>query len=190
MKLGVTRGEPGTGGAIFSPCRTWRYMLWRRTKNAYSIVPNKGVLLFILVNPSVAGEIANDHTLSKAVGFGEKLGYGVVVICNPFAFVSQDIRNFEAKAKAGFDVVGPDNNETLRYWVDRSDEIIVGWSKYGKILNRGAVVLDMIRHNGKQAKALRINQDGSPAHPLMLPYSCVPINYPQTIQKPMVRLAA
>jgi len=46
-------------GAIFSECRTWRYFLWRRWDMALP------VLICVLLNPSVAGEVENDHTVTK-----------------------------------------------------------------------------------------------------------------------------
>jgi len=55
-----------------------------------------------------------------------------------------------------------------------SDAVICGWGKHGTLNNRGLQVLTLIKELGKIPLALKINKDGTPAHPLYIGYSIIP----------------
>ena len=59
-------------GATFSPCRRWRYLLWRQWDAA------KPVANFLMLNPSTADEVKLDPTCSRARNYAEKWGYGEI----------------------------------------------------------------------------------------------------------------
>ena len=53
---------------VFSPCRRWRYTLWREWQAELPMFgPNEGVkyVQFIGLNPSTADEVQNDYWLKK-----------------------------------------------------------------------------------------------------------------------------
>ena len=67
-------------GATFSPCRRWRYLLWRRWD------ATKPVANFLMLNPSTADEVKLDPTCSRARDYAERWGYGALIVTNIFAF--------------------------------------------------------------------------------------------------------
>ena len=53
--------------------------------------------------------------------------------------------------------------------------VICAWGAHGKLMDRGAGVMGMLRAAGVTLYALRMNADSTPAHPLYLPYSVRPV---------------
>lgn len=66
-------------GAEFSPCRRYRYVLWRTWD------PAAGSVNFIGLNPSTADEQVDDPTIRCCIGFARDWGYGGLVMTNLFA---------------------------------------------------------------------------------------------------------
>jgi hypothetical protein len=54
-------------------------------------------------------------------------------------------------------------------------QMICAWGSNVKGLSRPVEVLEKLRSWGVTPLALRVNGDGMPAHPVMLPYACVPV---------------
>lgn len=57
-------------GAMFSKCRKYRYVLWRIWDD------DKPRVMFIGLNPSIAGAIIDDPTIRKVIGFAKRWGFG------------------------------------------------------------------------------------------------------------------
>lgn len=167
-QLALAGTEKGT--AIFSPCRRWRYVLERRLRSG----PRR--LAMLLVNPSKAGEEMEDPTSRKGIGFAWRLDFDVLVIVNPFALVSTDVRGLLTAA----DPIGPDNDLHLARELSLADMVIAGWGRkagrLGRLIDaRAAVVAKMVP--AQKLHALRILPSGHPEHPLMLPYDLTPVLY-------------
>jgi hypothetical protein len=60
----------------------------------------------------------------------------------------------------------------------RASLVICGWGKAGGLRDRGKTVLMLIRSVGRIPHALKLNADGTPQHPLYLPYSKKPFEMP------------
>jgi hypothetical protein len=69
-------------GAEFSPCRTWRYALWRH----WDWQGHANCVMFVGMNPSTADELVNDKTISNCIGFAKRWGFGGIYMLNLFAF--------------------------------------------------------------------------------------------------------
>ncbi len=153
-------------GAIFSDCETYRYRLWREWE------ANKPAICFVMLNPSTADELANDPTIERCQRRAIAWGYGRVEIVNLFALRSTDPR---ALYGASADPVGPDNMTSILKSASLSDKVICAWGKHGAFLGMGDVVMRQLRaiYPGK-AHALKLNGDGTPSHPLYLPYNLEP----------------
>ena len=67
-------------GAAFSPCRRWRYLLWRCWDEPGPTAN------FLMLNPSTAYEAKLDPTCARARGYAERWGYGALIVTNIFAF--------------------------------------------------------------------------------------------------------
>ncbi len=159
---------PECSGATFSPCRRYRYTLWRTWD------PGKATCMFLMLNPSTADAIDNDPTVERCQRRAQALGYGGLVVCNVFAYRSTDPNALYAVA----DPVGPDNNAAILEQARGAGLVICGWGTHGALHGRGDAVLRMLRDAGVAPHALQVNADGSPKHPLYVSYAQQPALMP------------
>jgi hypothetical protein len=154
-------------GATFSPCRRWRYLLWRRWDAA------KPAANFLMLNPSTADELKLDPTCARARDYAERWGYGALVVTNVFAFRNTD----PARMKAAKDPVGPGNDAAIVRAAREAAIVVCAWGNHGGFLGRSTQVLEKLKANGIRLHALRVNAGGEPAHPLYLPsrLSAIPL---------------
>ncbi|MEI6949794.1 DUF1643 domain-containing protein [Paraflavisolibacter sp. H34] len=151
-------------GALFSPCGSYRYALWRTWD---SCLP---WLLFIGLNPSKATEGEDDPTIRRVIGFAQKWGYGGVYMANIFAYVTTYPRDLRACP----DPVGQ-NDGCLQWAAAQCKDVIFAWGKFPGAKARAREATSLFPH----AKALVINKDGSPRHPLYVPGNVEPVSYCQ-----------
>lgn len=152
--------------AIFSPCRKYRYTLRRRTG-----LDNDRVINFICLNPSTADEVVNDPTVSRLVTRGMRLGYGIVVVTNIFAWRSTD----PMAMKLAYDPIGPQNDGHLLSEAQAAELVVCAWGTHGAFRGRGDQVETRLRRHGVRLHVLRLTRKtGVPEHPLYLPYALEP----------------
>lgn len=150
-------------GAVFSPDRVHRYVLWRDIDLVTR--SESQVLMFIGLNPSTADECTNDPTVRKCIGFARLLGYGRMVMTNAFAYRSTDpLKLYQVN-----DPVGQQNNEWLQDCASKATTIVAAWGKRGRYLDREAAILNLLGRD--KLKCLGKNFDKTPKHPLYLPYT-------------------
>ena len=147
------------GSAVFSLNSVYRYELCRRW------LLGQGICCFLMLNPSTAGEKENDPTVTRCIDFAERWGYRGLSVGNIFALRSTD----PSLIKTHQDPVGPENDLHLSWIIRACDLVVCAWGNDGKISGRGARVRAMVERLGKAPHVLRLNKDGSPAHPLYLP---------------------
>jgi hypothetical protein len=168
---------PSTMGATFSPCRQWRYLLWRIWN------PDLPMALFILMNPSKADEVENDPTVTRQQVRVMKWAelefdlprFGGVVVANAFGWRETDSRLLKVRIKEGVDIIGPDNDRHILEAAKSAGIAVCGWGQPGNLLGRGKVITEMLAGAGIKLHALRIAKDGTPWHPLYLGYDLKPI---------------
>jgi hypothetical protein len=146
-------------GATFSPCRRWRYLLWRRWD------ASKPVANFLMLNPSTADEVKLDPTFSRARDFAERWGYGALIVTNIFSFRNTD----PDEMKAADDPVGPGNDAAIVQAARDSAIVVCAWGNHGAFLDRSSRVKALLTKHQVPLHALRLNANGEPAHPLYLP---------------------
>jgi hypothetical protein len=156
-------------GAIFSPCRRWRYLLWRRWDT------EKGVCVFIGLNPSTADERVDDPTIRRCVRFAKDWGYGSVYMVNAFAFRATDPKVMLA---AGQNAIGPQNNTWLLEAGQVADLVIACWGADGHHLARDDEIRRMYAGARLNLYALGFTKRGLPRHPLYLKASTQPALWP------------
>lgn len=150
-------------GATFSPCRRWRYLLWRRWGDG-------GAVNFIMLNPSTADEHNNDPTVERCQRRAVKLGYSAISVTNLFAWrATNPLELYSAE-----DPVGPDNDATICTTASASDLVICGWGNHGSYRGRSIAVADMLTLAGVRLHVLSITNTGEPGHPLYLGYGREP----------------
>lgn len=150
-------------GATFSPCKLYRYTLWRQWDEGPT-------LMFLMLNPSTADEIDNDPTVERCQRRAVAMGYGRLVVCNIFAFRATDPQDMKAAA----DPVGPDNDQAILDQARQAAMVICAWGNHGGHLERSDTVAAMLKQAGIQLHCLEITGAGEPKHPLYVSYDVSP----------------
>ena len=150
-------------GALFSEDRKYRYALWRIWDKS------KPLIMFIGLNPSTANEAQDDPTIRRIKSMAGKWGYGGVYMMNCFPYVStnpDDLKDFGNTSL---------NDQWLHDISELCQEIIFAWGSFDIVKESGMdkALIRMFPH----AKALIINKDASPRHPLYVPGDVVPCRY-------------
>lgn len=153
-----------TSGALFSPCRLYRYRLWRQVEPKFS-----RRLVVCGLNPSTADETQDDPTIRRCIDFARQWGFSDFTMMNAFAFRSTDPTGLLIT-----DPVGPDNDRHLAEVAALADRFIFAWGKHDKLKAilpaRGRRVAAIVRqHTAGEVGTFGFNGDGSPKHPLYLP---------------------
>lgn len=152
-------------GATFSPCRTWRYTLWREWD------ADKPTVAFIGLNPSTADETSDDPTMRRCIAFAKAWGFGRFVMLNLFAFRSTDPKGLRRVP----DPIGPENDDWIYTMVDEVQLIVVAWGAHSHPMmkSRAEHVLSLI----PIPKCLGTTKGGSPRHPLYVPGNTKLVEY-------------
>ena len=143
-------------GATFSPCRKWRYVLWRIWNSELAPVA------FICLNPSTADETIDDPTVRRCVNYARRWGYGGLYVMNLFAFRATKPRVMEAAA----DPCGPDNDRYLREYAGKAHLRVAAWGTQGAFMGRDLCVLKLL--SDMPVHSLGLTKNGFPRHPLYL----------------------
>ncbi|HEX7055121.1 MAG TPA: DUF1643 domain-containing protein [Burkholderiales bacterium] len=152
-------------GAAFSPCRRWRYLLWRRWDET------RPAANFLMLNPSTADEVRLDPSCTRARLYAERWGYGALIVTNLFAWRATDPREM----KAAGDPVGRGNDRAILAAAREAAIVVCAWGNHGAHLERSQKVRQLL--SGIALHALRVNGSGEPAHPLYLPASLQPRSF-------------
>ena len=125
------------------------------------------VLAIIGVNPSTADCRKNDQTILKDIGFASRLGFGGLLKLNVAAYRSTDPK----KVRKVHDPIGPQNSvaDLVRHIREfNATQVIAAWGKNGNyFVGRCEAIVREIPN----LYCFGRNGDGTPRHPLMLPYS-------------------
>lgn len=143
----------GDCNATFSPCRRYRYTLWRRWGDG----PYAN---FVGLNPSTADETQDDPTIRRCIRFAREWGYGALCMTNLFAFRATDPKVMLAEPAP----IGPQNDDWLRASGIDAGIVIAAWGAHGGHHNRDEAVLGMFAN----MHHLGLTKDGKPRHPLYL----------------------
>ena len=162
----VTKGDDQSG-ATFSDNGLYRYSLWRIWE------PARELMNFCMLNPSTADENDNDPTIVRCCHRAKTMGYGGLIVTNIFAYRSTDPKEL----KKVEDPEGMWNPSRIIEVAQMCDVTICGWGKHGTINGQGDKVLrQLLFWNGQnKIRTLKLNKDGSPAHPLYIGYDVKPI---------------
>jgi hypothetical protein len=166
-------------GATFSPCRRYRYELWRVW------APGKR-LVVIGLNPSTADETQDDPTIRKCIGFAKRWGFGSYSMLNLFAWRSTDPAGLLTTTAP----IGEANRAAFERVLAGASRVVLAWGKHEPkvralvqtlVSGQTASVPAGIVHSplpwglevpaGVEVGTLGRNSDGSPRHPLMLAYT-------------------
>lgn len=157
-----------TSGALYSPCEGYRYGLWRRWGEGPEV-------LFVMLNPSTATELANDPTIERCQRRAVQLGFGAMRIANLFGWRATDPRDLR---RAG-EPVGADNDRLLREWARGADMVLAAWGVHGAHMDRATEVAGWLEGD---VRHLGLTRDGHPRHPLYVSYAVTPRPWPKEVR--------
>lgn len=155
--------------AVLSPCGDYRYRLEREI----AVLPGfRPTALVIMINPSTADAVEDDHTIRKLKGFAAQYGWTRLMVGNLFAYRTKDVRQLKLVG----DPVGRDNDRHLMQMIREADRIVVAWGPLtkqpAKLRGRFRKIVEMALYANKALYSIGPTAaDGHPKHPLMLPYS-------------------
>lgn len=141
----------------------YRYRLRRWNDNPQR---NLGI---IMLNPSTADATQDDPTIRKCVGFARRHGFDGIHVVNLFAFRATDPAELKRQARAGFDVIGPENDQAILNVAMRSALMLLAWGNHGTLQGRDQAVLKLLQ--GYPTCSIgELSKTGQPKHPLYQPY--------------------
>lgn len=146
--------------AHLSPCGRYRYWLSRDLT-----VDPKRTVLFVGLNPSTADATVDDATIRKCVGFARRWGFDRLIMGNVCAWRDRH----PSGLKRADDPVGPENASTLESWASGADLVIAAWGQ-NKLPFRAQRIAAWVLAL-PQVRCLGRNADGTPKHPLFVPYA-------------------
>jgi hypothetical protein len=123
-------------------------------------------VLWCCLNPSTADDSLDDPSVRKMIGFSKLFGYGGLVLVNLFAFRETN----PAKLPHELVAIGMENDWCISGFAVQHP-VICAWGSH-KIARRGRAweVRHMLHDHQGKIYCLGKTKDGSPKHPLYLPY--------------------
>lgn len=157
-------------GAMFSPCRLYRYRLWRIWDE------RKPRVLFLMLNPSTADEFKNDPTIERCQRRAQAWGFGALEVANIFAYRATDPQALYNRQDAAFDPIGPSNNSAILNAALGCEMIVCAWGTHGALDRRGRDVLRLLtlKQQDDKLRHLGLTKCNNPKHPLYIGYSVQP----------------
>ncbi len=167
--------------AIESPDKRYRYQLERR----WSMIDPENLIL-VMLNPSKAGAIDNDHTVSKGLGFAKRLRAGRLIVVNMYPYRATGQADLYRAIRDGVPMFETLNEDHILEVLDKYDgqaqltrkraRVVVAWGNLRKealpardatlrILRRGMRVIP-----GWEIECWGLTRSGHPRHPLRLGY--------------------
>lgn len=153
-----------TSGAVFSPDSLHRVRLWRVWD------PHLPVLVWCLLNPSIASGERSDLTLAKCIGFAKRNSYGGVILVNLFTLVSTDPDALATQLHVG-NVWDADEHLKWACSAPVLSRVAAGWGSKPWAEKRATHVLNYLRSLRRgDVLCLGKTKDGHPRHPSRLGY--------------------
>jgi hypothetical protein len=146
--------------AVLSPCRTYRYGLFRMWDL------DRPPVLFVGLNPSTADELADDPTIRRCVRFARDWGYGGLMMANLFAFRATKPDAMPATSVA----IGPDTDVWLHRLRERAGLVVAAWGAHPVASLRAERVAALLG----DVHILGLTAGGAPRHPLYMRASTRP----------------
>jgi hypothetical protein len=145
--------------AILSDDRTYRYVLSRALEGG------RGILVFVMLNPSTADEESDDPTIRRCVEFARRWDYTELRVVNLYAYRTAYPAKLWETMPTKRD--GPENASWQLRMLAVSDLVVCAW---GAAVGRDPVIvrefLGRARQAGKVLWHLGLTKAGHPRHPL------------------------
>lgn len=167
-------------GAVFSPCKNFRYSLWRIWEEG----DTTGRCVFIGLNPSTATETDDDPTIRRCINFAKDWGYTSLFMLNAYAFRAtnpKDMkkgRRFADSPVVTSNPIGVENDESIVEVASQAGIVIAAWGGHCAKSRAKQVFHLVTKVAGQPLRCLGVNDDGSPKHPLYVKGETEPSIFP------------
>lgn len=141
----------------------YRYCLSRRWGHGNTVT-------FMMLNPSTADAEIDDPTIKKCMKYAQTWGFDGIDVINVYAYRATEPDELWQVN----DPVGPENNQYIAFYAQKNAPIIAAWGANARP-ERVREIIKMIPAD--RLFALKINKDGSPAHPLYQKDNARPIAF-------------
>lgn len=149
--------------AEISECGRYRWALYRSWSGG-----TKGIVCFIMLNPSKADGSIDDPTIRRCIAFAMAWGYSGMVIVNLFALRSTDPKELW---KENNPMGGARNDSEILGAVEGSNLTVAAWGT--KMPYRRDWEVEKLL-KGQPIHCLKKSKNGSPVHPLYQPANLTP----------------
>ena len=123
----------------------------------------RGIVAFVLNNPSIADDEIDDPTVKRGWQFTESWGYGHMIFVNTNPYRATIPRD----ALRPPEHIMQTNDQWLRYVMAHCELVVCAWGdKANPILAQRAI---KVMHSLGPLHALKVTKLGNPHHPLYLP---------------------
>lgn len=154
------------GSAKFSDCGTFRYNLER------SNLGGSRTALVCMVNPSKAGAVLSDMTVTKLIGFSEPLDLARFIVVNAAALISTDPAELEPQATITSSASAKASSMCLSLSGPIGSAAVLSIELLAKRFpDRRQRVLVLLRSRGHELMCWGTTAGGHPKHPSRIPYS-------------------
>ena len=148
--------------ATYSNCRKYRYglkIVWDKSKP---------IMVYCCLNPSTATEMQNDPTIERLERRARQKDFGGMWMLNIFAYRATEPKDMKSQENP----VGTLNDDYISYVVSETGakKIHCGWGNHGLHLDRQKQITELFNQLGVSGLAIKINKNGTPAHPLYQSY--------------------
>lgn len=157
-------------GAIISNCGTYRYQLTRHCQIRY---PDRGMALFVMLNPSTADADLDDPTIRRCMGFATSLFFSGIVVLNLYALRATNPQALKETA----DPIGPRNVGYLWAALKEYRDVVCAWGVNAP-QDRVDEFLLLAAASDARMWCLGTTKGGAPRHPLYVKSSTKLIRWP------------
>ena len=160
-------------GATFSDDGCYRYTLWRTVRLAEG-QENKGLVVFVMLNPSTADAEKDDPTIGRCRALARRWGYGQLKVVNLFAYRSPKPKELAAAKQTGKDIVGQENDDTLRSATKDANLVVCAWGQSVSLIGGGQARSQQVRRLIEKPHNLGVTRKDGQDYPLHPNSSLVP----------------
>ena len=163
-------------GASLSPCRHYRYFLWRSWLDMYC---EKGTVLFIMLNPSTADAERDDPTIRRCIGFAKTWGYSRLEVVNLHPLRTSDPKDLNRYREEWQTPEDNTNERIIQERMAEADLVVAAWGalKWSWLDGRGERVECMAEEELVDLHVLGLTKHGYPRHPLYVSKDITPVRW-------------
>ena len=161
----------------FSPCKKYRYTLWRDWPTDFVFeqqagpLPSGQFVQFVGLNPSTADDTVDDPTMRRCIDFSKRWGYGAFCMTNLFGYRATQPKDMKSHPSP----IGKDNDRWISEIASKAHVVIAAWGNDGVYLDRAKAVIKLLPSD--KLHCLKLTGTGQPNHPLYLPGNLNPIPF-------------